>query len=67
MPRHGTHDYEERGYAIRVCLDCPAKIPAFGNKVRCAPCASAHFEANRNLRNKERYWAKRKAQDGGGV
>jgi hypothetical protein len=58
MPRHNTHDYHGHGYEMQKCLDCPAMIPKYGLKVRCAPCASAHYDKLKSARAKARRKAK---------
>lgn len=54
MPSHGTHEMSGARYKKKKCLDCPAVIPVYGKRDRCAPCADLHYVTNKRVRDKER-------------
>lgn len=54
MPRIGAYDPSTSKAAYKPCADCPATIPIYGKKDRCAPCADAHAQRRKSERAKER-------------
>lgn len=37
----------------RTCADCPATIPAYGNRKRCLECQDRAYRARKNNRRKK--------------
>lgn len=62
MPRHGAHSFHGKNQQMRVCLDCPTPIPAYGNKVRCPACASIRYEMLKKERGRRRTERERAAK-----
>lgn len=54
MPRKGAHDFHNCRQGMRVCLDCPQAIPTYGNKLRCAACASRRYDDLKHARNERK-------------
>lgn len=59
MPRKVGHDFHSPKQRMRQCLDCPAMIPTYANKKRCAACADLRGERLKNERKKRAHARKR--------